>query len=165
MRFIYSLTFKSVPSISTYLGQLRAVNATVSSVTVGEDSIQVESTVELYGEAIAALDSVVPASSPIIDHVKRSIREAMEFGSGMIVEFAAENVLLGITVESKTGEVLDKLSGVMLAVTSGSLYDAIAKIRAIPSESYDSKYITAARMLAFINKVEDYLGVPRSTSI
>jgi hypothetical protein len=97
--------------------------------------------------------------------IEEVVSSASRFGSELMITFAAENVLLGITQEGKTGEVLTKLAGVQLAMQAGSLYEAITRIRAIPLEEYDTKYITEARLLVFINKIEEYLGLPLSTEI
>lgn len=99
------------------------------------------------------------------DLVKQSINNAMAFGSNLLLEYSTENVLLGITQENKTGEVLSKLSLVLPAIQSGSLYEAISRIKAIPSSDYDSKYITQARLLIFVNKIEQYLGLSLSTEL
>jgi hypothetical protein len=45
------------------------------------------------------------------------------------------------------------------------LYDAIAQAKAIPAENKDSVFITDARLIKFINKVEEYLGIPLSTTL
>jgi len=61
--------------------------------------------------------------------------------------------------------VLDRMQSVMIAAQSGSLYEMIVRLRAIPAESKDAKYITDARILACINKIETYLGLPLSTEV
>ena len=97
--------------------------------------------------------------------VEAIIDESIEFGAALLTEFSAENVLLGITQLGKTGEVLVKLQGVMSAIIAGSLYEAISRIRAIPITDHDGRFITPARLLIFINKIEAYLGLPLSTSL
>ena len=104
--------------------------------------------------------SLVPVES-----VRRVISDAILFGQRLTTEFAAENVLLGITQLNMTGTVLGHLVEVMEAVNAGSLYEAITRIRAVPSESYDATFITAPRLLAFINKIEAYLGLPPSGAL
>jgi hypothetical protein len=104
-------------------------------------------------------------SPSLTDIVKQSINNAMVFGQSLLLDFSTENVLMGITQEGKTGEVLSKLSTVLPAIQSGSLYEAISRIKSIPSSDYDSKYITEARLLIFINKIEVYLGIPLSTEL
>lgn len=93
------------------------------------------------------------------------VSDAIAFGNKLTTAFAAENISLGITVENKTGEILDKLQNVLVSVQAGSLYEAIARLRAIPQENYDAKYITATRVLKFINNLETYLNIPLSNSI
>lgn len=91
-----------------------------------------------------------------------AIGNAIKFGQSLITKFAAQNVLLGITQDGKTGEVLNKMSGVIVALQSGSLYEAIERAKAINPEDYDAKYITHDRIYAFINELEAYLGLPLS---
>lgn len=98
-------------------------------------------------------------------YIEQIVSAASQFGQSLVITFAAENVLLGITQEGKTGEVLNKLASVMPPLQAGSLYEAIARIRAIPPTEYDSKYITSARLLDFVNKIEAYLGLPISESL
>lgn len=94
--------------------------------------------------------------------IETVVSAASHFGQGLMITFAAENVLLGITQEGKAGEVLNKLSHVMAALQAGSLYEAMSRVRAIPGTDYDVKYITEARLLLFINRIEAYLGLPLS---
>jgi hypothetical protein len=98
-------------------------------------------------------------------NIEDIITKAIVFGDSLLKEFAAQNVLLGITQEGKTGEVLAKLSGVMTSMQAGSLYEAIVRIKAIPSTEYDTKYVTASRLVAFLNKIEGYLGIPLTESL
>lgn len=97
-----------------------------------------------------------------IDQVKKIISDAMTFGNDLIRDFAAENVLMGITQDGMTGTVRRNLASVVSCLTTGSLYDAIHEIKAIPPEDKDSKYMSNARLTIFMNKIEDYLGVPRT---
>lgn len=120
-----------------------------------------------YSDFVAAMQPDIDAyeAAKTTLAVEQSVSAARDFGMRLMVNFAAENVLLGITQEGKTGEVLTKMAPVMTPLQSGSLYEAIAQMRAIPSEQYDTKYITAARLLSGINKIETYLGIPLSESL
>lgn len=91
-----------------------------------------------------------------------AVGKAITFGQKLITKFAAENVMLGITQDGKTGEVLDKMGPVMIALQSGSLYEAITRAKAISPSVYDSKYVTHDRLYAFINEIEAYLGLQLS---
>jgi hypothetical protein len=103
---------------------------------------------------IAQQDAVVAAQA--------AVSKAISFGQQLITEFAAENIVLGITQDGQTGVVLDKMSSVMTALQSGSLYEAMNRAKAIPQSDYDNKYITYARIMSFVNKIEAYLGLPLS---
>ena len=123
-------------------------------------------TFELDGSNIVAVeDADKKAEAEAADAkaaVQKAVAGAIAFGQGLITEFAAENVMLGITQDGKTGEVLDKMQHVMVAVQSGSLYEAIARAKAITPDQYDDKYVTHDRIYAFINKLEAYLGLQLS---
>jgi hypothetical protein len=95
----------------------------------------------------------------------RILSPAMVFGESLVKEFASENIAMGITQEGKTGAVRAVAEPILDAVMTGSLYDAMSAIRHIPVESYDAKYITAARMLVYLNKIESYMNLPLSTQL
>ncbi len=98
-------------------------------------------------------------------NIENIIESSMVFGAQLLKEFSAENVLLGITQENKTGEILSKLESVMNATQTGSLYEVLNRVRAIPITDYDVKYITVERLIKFMNKVEAYLGLPLTTEL
>lgn len=100
-----------------------------------------------------------------VTRVEYAIADACSFGQRLLIKFAADNVLLGITQAGKTAAVRMALSSVIQCLQTGSLYDAIAQVRAVPPELKDSTFITDARLLAFINSCEDYLGLSRSQSL
>jgi hypothetical protein len=101
-----------------------------------------------------------------IEYIKTNIlAPAREIGQAIINSFAAENILLGITQYGKTNDVRKACSQITDALTTGSLYDAIAEARNIPSELKDSIFLTDARLLGMINKIETYLGKPLSTKL
>lgn len=122
---------------------------------------------EAYASFISEKDSALAAwiSSQEIMKLEKIVSDAKDFAMKLMIEFASENILMGITQENKTGEVLEKLSSVMPSLQAGSLYEAINQIRAIPPEKYDDKYITEMRLLAAVNKIEFYLGMPLSESL
>jgi hypothetical protein len=51
------------------------------------------------------------------------------------------------------------------ALQTGSLYEAIANAKAVPSGNKDATFITDVRILSFVNKIESYLGITLSTSL
>ena len=97
--------------------------------------------------------------------IESIVNNAIQFGNAVIVEFAAENIALGITQAGMTGPVRQATSEVVSALQTGSLYDAIAECKAIPAENKDSTFITDTRLLSFVNKIEEYLGITLSTDL
>jgi hypothetical protein len=93
------------------------------------------------------------------------VSAAMNFGQRILTEFAAENMRMGITQDGKTSDVRKAMVEVISALSTGSLKDAMDEARAIPSEARDPKYITDARLLSAINKIESYLGMPLSQAL
>ena len=111
---------------------------------------------------------------------KRAVLNAIEFGKQFIVNFAGENVAMGITQAGKTGEVLAVMEepveydsvnkpgikiSVMGTLNSGSLYESLAVIDYHISKAnngdYDSlaPFITAARLTEGKQSISDYLGI------
>jgi hypothetical protein len=101
---------------------------------------------------------------PEIDYVsigKKIVRDAIEFGQELVIDFAGENVALGITQAGKTKEVADYLEDVQRYISSGSLYEVIDQIddliaNTVPSSL--SPFVTDERLLEMKEKIEDYLS-------
>lgn len=104
----------------------------------------------------------LPTSQEIVTVI---LSNAISFGNKLITEMAAENILLGITQAGKTNSVRKALAEVINALQTGSLYDAIVEARLIPDDKKDLVFITNARLLVFINKIETYLNLPLSLSL
>jgi hypothetical protein len=94
--------------------------------------------------------------------VAYKIEDAMSFGNKIMIEFTTDNIMLGITADGMTGTVRKRLQEVIMCLLTGSLYDAIAEVKAIPLAHKDAKYLTNARLTLFINKIEDYLQIPHT---
>jgi len=98
--------------------------------------------------------------------VKHSILiPAKDFGIELINSFATENILLGITAHNMTNTVRKNAAQIISALSTGSLYDAIDEARAIPLEHKDATFLTDARLLIMINKIETYFQLELSTSL
>lgn len=97
--------------------------------------------------------------------VKKQVEGIAAFSADLLNQFAAENIAMGITQDNKTEDVLDVMLPVMNALQGGAPTIAIKRAKAIPESSYDSKYVTAARLLAYVNKIEAFLGLPQSSSL
>jgi hypothetical protein len=134
--------------------------------TVGTD-ISIYFSQELTSEQISTLQTVINNHNPLTsdEYVRSLIRSARAFGSKTIEDFATENVMLGITQDKKTRRVRKIMREVKDSLDSGSLKDAIIEVKLIPPSLYDSKYITATRLLAHVNKIEAFLGVTLSSDL
>jgi hypothetical protein len=97
--------------------------------------------------------------------VSAKVAAALAFGQNLMNQFATENLIMGIDADDMVDTVLDVMAPVQTALQGGSLTSVIKRIKAVPTSSYDSKYVTAARLLSYCNQVESYLGLPLSTSL
>ena len=118
-----------------------------------------------YWSAMTETGEATPTSEEQLLFIRTKIDSAMDFGRDCIAEFAAENVALGITQAGMTGTVSDIFEKIVQALQTGSLYYAIDLAKAIPTEDKDATFVTDIRLLAFVNKLETYLGIPLSTSL
>jgi hypothetical protein len=97
--------------------------------------------------------------------VSAAIEASIDFGWLILREFSKDNVMLGITQAGMTARVRSVTADVINALSTGSLYDAIAQAKAIPAENKDPVFITDARLLKYVNMVEEYLGLTPSTTL
>jgi hypothetical protein len=155
-------------------GVFRADNHQVISTYVA-DGVQLDAVMVSFPVIHAELGSWVDSTKcklisiagvhHAVTSVEYSVADAVSFGHRTLIKFSAENILLGITQAGMTGTVRRALSDVIQCLQTGSLYDAIASARAIPAEDKDPTFVTDARLLAFINIVEAYLGLKISESL
>jgi hypothetical protein len=88
-------------------------------------------------------------ATPQLTIVSTRIAQAMNFGRSLIIRYASENVLMGITASGKTKAVADCLQQLSYYISSGSLYQAISQIDTLISDGLDeslSPFITEARL-------------------
>lgn len=100
-----------------------------------------------------------------IEQIEEVVKSAISFGNRILVEFTAENIQLGITQLEMTKRVREAMADVILALQTGSLYDAIDEVREIPDSKKDGKFISNKRLLKYVNKIEEFLNIEKSTSI
>lgn len=100
-----------------------------------------------------------------INAIKKQVEAAQVFANDLLVHLDAENLVMGITADGKTDDVLEIMTPALVALQSASLTSAIKRLKAVSPSAYDAKYITAARLLIYVNKIEAYLGIPLSTSL
>lgn len=132
-----------------------------------EGEITIVKAVELRPEQDIALSVAVAAyvlEVPKLDKLKE-IRKNLEFAQELIVEFTAENALLGIDDEEQTKRVIQETKGILDSLQTGFLTQAIKEIRLIPVERLDIKFLTEERLLRFLNKIEVFLAIRPTASL
>lgn len=100
-----------------------------------------------------------------LEDAKVLLASAISFGSELIIQFGAENMVLGITQDNMTKTVRENMSGILSAISTGSLKDAILEIKELPESAKDPKYLTDERLLVYLNKIENFLGLELSESL
>ncbi len=88
------------------------------------------------------------------------INEASTFGRALILDFAVENVQMGITQAGKTRDVADYLAKIQRYLESGSLYAALAEANdlitaGVPSEL--NPYVTDVRLTTYRDRIQAFL--------
>lgn len=122
-------------------------------------------------QVYATINSMIPIRAiPVLttlQSIQNAIANAQQFASNLMQQFAAENVLLGITQAGKTGAVLDYLSDLLNCMVTGSLFQAIIVCDTIINDTSNTKtntspFVTNARITAYKNKIQDYLGIAQT---
>lgn len=89
--------------------------------------------------------------------VENKIAKAIDGFTELMIEYAAQNVLLGITQAGKTELISDTLLPVMQYGESGSLYAAISALQAVQLTDDMAPFLTAAVITDLINKATSVL--------
>lgn len=118
---------------------------------------------ELTSQEISELDTLVANHNFLTqaEEVRMVVSGAIAFGNELIVDFAAENVLMGITQAGKTKDVADYLSDLMRYAQTGSLYEVINEVDRLIAAGLPvdlEPFVTLARMQNFRQRVVDYLA-------
>jgi hypothetical protein len=139
----------------------------LSHITTTPTHTTIHTTASLSGGEETTLSGLITAHTTTDSQaaVEQVILNAILFGQQLVTTFAAENVLMGITQAGMTRTVRLITHEVVASLGTGSLYDALQCIRDIDPADYDATFITEARLLAFLNKIEVYLGITPSTEL
>lgn len=109
------------------------------------------------------LNTPQPSAEDIIkENIRLRVKASIIFGKQLIEDFTVENTMLGIAQSepSVAASLMINTEAIMKALETGSLYVAIAGIKALPVEAFDGIYLTAARALDFRNKIHVFLNLP-----
>jgi len=101
-----------------------------------------------------------PLEDPLSPY-KDLINDAISYFKSIQVEFAAENITLGISQSGKTKDVSDYLKNVLRYGQTGSLYEVISEIDLLiqsdPPEDLEP-FITVDRLNVFKAKVSEFFN-------
>jgi hypothetical protein len=99
------------------------------------------------------------AKAPSLQNkVTNRILQAMEFGKQIMAEYAAENVLAGLTIP-QIQDILLRTAKIQSDLMTGSLYTALVEIDLVQT---DDMVVTPTKVKEFRNKIQVYLGLPLS---
>jgi hypothetical protein len=167
---VYTYVYKRIKSLPNYT----ADNFVQYEIVDGTD--QNEYIWSEVQQAVVVDETYVASPESMQGIIKRKIINSMAFGKELITDFATENVLLGITQNDKTADVLAVMTEQILlpnarrsisikdTAESGSLYELIKlldyHINRIEAGEYDdlSPYITKARFEEFKDKINAFLA-------
>lgn len=126
-----------------------------------EPSNQDLAAIELYWRDLTEQVYNTPTLQESMETLSKILRDARVFGDALIVQFAFENVAMGITQAQKTRIVADYCQKLQYYASTGSLYAALEEIESIsdniPAEL--APFVTAERLLVYANKIKAYLGI------
>ena len=97
--------------------------------------------------------------STLVDYLGKDV---YGFVKQLTLDFAAENIELGITQLGKTKKVADELQQMYYYLSVFSLYEAIQEIerlKVVGFDPADAPFLTDARMDTFKAKIEAFLGI------
>lgn len=100
-------------------------------------------------------------SPTLRDIISQKINDASVFGRTVILDFAVENVQMGITQANKTRDVSNYCANVQRYLESGSIYAAVAEIDELTAAGVPANlapFITADRLAIYKARLETWLS-------
>lgn len=143
-----------------------AIETEIKNISITDVGFYVIFDNDLSGPELSTLEQIVSTHHYLStqERVMLIVSRAIEFGNNMILEFAAENIMMGITQLGKTKDVADYLATVMRYTQSGSLYEVVGEIERLKANGLPpdlAPFVTEARLNVFKNKILAYLaGMP-----
>lgn len=101
----------------------------------------------------------------VSQQVSVQISNAMQFGTQLLVQYATQNVLAGITQAGKTQALMDYSHELTHCLITGSLYAAMAEINTMLADTSSTKtnlspFLTNVILTTYLNQIQTYLGIP-----
>lgn len=90
--------------------------------------------------------------------VRAKVYKAVSSSNNLIKQFAAENIMLGITQAGKTKLIADTFKEVFYYAQTGSLYECLSSLDAIVITPEMSPFLTEARRTDLRNKLLNLLA-------
>lgn len=138
-----------------------AIPSTINYLSSEGDQVYIHTNRNLTEAETIILDGIVANHSVTVDIAKKKIEAAMQFGNALLVEFATDNVMQGITQTGKTKAVADYCCDIMRYIQSGSLYETINEVDRLVSLGVPADlapYVTAVRLNQFKQRILNFLG-------
>lgn len=155
---MHKLMQQNIPNYDGMIADIENLRLTfTASITQQEEDYVYD-----YWDSLTEQTETTPTSEEQLENIKNLVKQAMTFGQGLIITFAAENVAMGITQANKTRQVATYLSNLQVFLNSGSLYGALQEIDDIITAGIPenlSPYVTEERLLEYKEIIEDYLGI------
>lgn len=104
----------------------------------------------------------VQFSPSLHEIISQKINGASAFGRALILDFAVDNVQLGVTQAGKTRAVSDYCRALQRYLESGSLYAAVEQINEMLTAGAPlelSPFVTAARLTSYRDRILGYLAL------
>lgn len=162
---MYNYLFNKKCNLEKLTKELSDSNIIVSYMNGTESSTDIYFENQLSVSQETSLQNIVDLHNPVdaLQNIKAAVQRAMDFGNGVMTDFIAENVALGITQRGLTAQVREATAKLITCLQTGSLYDAINELKQINPSYLDGVILNSTRLLVFRNKVESCLGITLST--
>lgn len=153
--------FKSITS-SNYDGVVKD-GSNFKIMWKSEPTNQDLAAIEIYWRDLTQLAYSTPTAEEQSQFLASILSDARKFGDALIVQFAMENVGMGITAARKTRAVADYCYKIQYYLSTGSLYAALEELEdtmddEIPEEL--SPFVTQSRLQTYVTKLKTYLQIP-----
>jgi hypothetical protein len=111
-----------------------------------------------WGYDGSAFSPIVPPVITTQSKYESIVEKAIAGFNNIMIEYAASNIILGITQAGKTKLIADTLADIQRYGMSGSLYQVIAGLQSITLTSDMDPYLNSSVIADLIQKTKDILN-------
>lgn len=102
---------------------------------------------------------------PSAAYYQQLVLKAISFGNQLILQFAVQNTVSGITQAGQTLNVMNYTGALNLSLSTGSLYVAMSQISAMITDTTTTKtslspFITNDILYNYLNQIQTWLEIP-----